>query len=143
VSERRLEPPGGDDAPTTGWLGERELDLTLLAREICRRYREEFPDEEARYGVAGYEWCVHDNQYLLCWATEDVNGHVELMKEVAWLAGVLEARHFPLERLARNLDIAADEVLNLVRRSEADRLASVLRDAATFVRSQETFLIDF
>jgi hypothetical protein len=30
---------------------------------------------------------------------------------VAWLARVVEAREFPLERLARNLEIAAEVVM--------------------------------
>jgi hypothetical protein len=102
---RRLEPPGGDAAPTSAVLedADQELELVPLAEEICRRYRQEFPDEHGRYGDAGNAWCVHDLQYLLYWAAEDVNGYLDICTEVAWLGSVLEARDFPLERLAEAL----------------------------------------
>ena len=67
-------------------LGGEPLDLLALATEICRRYREEFPDELERYGEAGNAWCVHDNQHLLNWAVETVNGYFDIEHEVAWLA---------------------------------------------------------
>ena len=87
---RRLEPPGGDAAPTSARLedADQELELVPLAEEICRRYRQEFPDERGRYGDAGNAWCVHDLQYLLYWAAEDVNGYLDIRGEVAWLGSV-------------------------------------------------------
>lgn len=141
MTERELQPPGGDAAPSSVMLDEdTSMDLVPLARKICRLYREEFPDEVARYGDAGMAWCVHDNQYLLSWAAEAINGYVEMQREVGWLANVLEARDFPLERLARNLDIAADVAGREVNAKHCERLARVLRDAATFIRSRKTFL---
>jgi hypothetical protein len=53
---------------------------------------------------------------------------------------VLEARGFPIERLARNLDIAADVVLETVQGGFAKKLANVLAESASFVRSRGTFL---
>jgi hypothetical protein len=102
-SRRRLEPPGGDAPPASVLLedADQELELVPLAEETCRRYRQEFPDEQGRYGDAGNAWCVHDLQYLLYWAAEDVNGYLDIRTEVAWLGSVLEARDFPLERFAR------------------------------------------
>jgi hypothetical protein len=142
VSGRRLEPPGGDPPPSSAPLGgdDEPIDLVVLAREICRRYREEFPDEEGRYGTAGNAWCIHDNQWLLSWAAESVSGYLDVDAEVGWLASVLEARGFPLERLSRDLEIAADVVLEAVSGTLAERLAGVLAAAATFVRSRGTFL---
>jgi hypothetical protein len=116
------------------------LDLRRLAQEICRRYRQEFPDEQERYGDAGQEWCVHDNQHLLSWAAGEVNGHLELVTQVAWLAKVLEARGFPLDRLARNLDIGAEVARTHVDEGVGGRLAEVLARAAEHVRQHETFL---
>jgi hypothetical protein len=118
----------------------RSLDLPSLAREICRRYQIEYPDELERYGDAGNAWCVHDNQYLLHWGAEAVNGFVDLQREVAWLAQVLESRNFPLIRLARNLDLAAEVVRERVDGLPGDRLAGELLNAAYFVRSRGTFL---
>jgi len=141
VSGRRLEPPGGDAPPASAWLEDGGgLELLPLATEICRRYRQEFPDEQERYGDAGNAWCVHDNQYLLCWAVEDVNGYLDMKREVAWLARVLEARGFPLERLARGLDIGADVVAEQVRGTSGEQLADTLTGAAAYVRSIDSFV---
>ena len=144
MSERRLEPPGGQPPPATGRLRDVdvELDLAALAREICRRYRGEFPDERERYGDAGMAWCVHDNQHILNWATGSVNGYVDLEREIGWLARVLEARDFPLDRLARNLDIAADVAREQVGGAPGNELGDALAGAGAFVRSQPSFLGD-
>ena len=138
MTGRRLQPPeGGDEAPkVSSPLGGGEtLDLVALATTICERYRLEFPDERERYGDAGIAWCVHDNQHLLNWATESVNGELDIKQEVAWLATVLEARDFPAERLARDLDIAADVVSGQVGGTSGRELAAVLTATAGFVRS--------
>jgi hypothetical protein len=67
----RPEPPGGAPPPAHAFTPDgAPIDLLSLAREICARYRHEFPDEEERYGPAGMEWCLHDNQYLLAWASQ-------------------------------------------------------------------------
>ena len=137
---RRVEPPTGHPPPSAASLDGEPLDLAVLAREICRRYRAEYPDEAERYGDAGNAWCVHDNQHLLNWAAGEVNGYVDLEREVAWLARVLEAREFPLDRLARNLDIGADVVREQVGGERGERLGAVLAGGAGFVRSRETFL---
>lgn len=87
------------------------LHLTQLAHEICRRFHAEHPDEEERYGSAGFEWCVHDNQWLLGWAAEDLDlGGGHFVNNARWLARVLAARDYPLERLARDLELAAEVV---------------------------------
>jgi hypothetical protein len=141
VSDRRLEPPGGEPPPASVSLDAgQQISLGPLAEEVCRRYRVEFPDEHERYGDAGHAWCVHDNQYLLYWAAEALDGHLEMTREVAWLASVLEARDFPLERLARNLEIASDVVQEQLPAGTAQGLAEVLTDAAAYMRSRDTFL---
>ncbi|RYC14866.1 hypothetical protein [Nocardioides zhouii] len=114
--------------------------LLPLAQDICRRYRLEFPDEQDRYGQAGEAWCIHDNLYLLSWAVDDVDGSLVMESEVVWLARVLEARAFPLPRLARNLDLAAEVVRGQSTSAAAPRIARVLAGAAAFVRSRDTFL---
>ena len=132
-----LRPPSGARPPTQAVLvGEHvPVELLPLAEESCRRYRAEFPDEQGRYGDAGVAWCVHDNQYILNWAIGARNKRVDLTRELTWLARVLEARDFPLDRLARDLEIAADVV--------ADRfppVAEELTAGAEFVRSRASFL---
>lgn len=106
----RLEPPGGASPPAHAFTSDGSpIDLRPLAREICARYRQEFPDEEERYGPAGMEWCLHDNQYLLAWAIQDArDATVVLSDQATWLAAVLKARDFPIARLARNLEIAGE-----------------------------------
>lgn len=121
--------------PTEALLGDGvTVPLAPLADKICRHYEEEFPDEQGRYGDAWRAWCVHDNQHLLYWGAESVPGHVDMHHEVGWLANVLDARGFPLLRLARNLDIGAEVVLANVAGDPGRQLASALADAAEFVR---------
>jgi hypothetical protein len=140
VSARpRPAPPSGAPPPRVAELADgTEIDLEALAREICERYRAEYPDEAERYGEAGVLWCRHDNQHLLNWAVLHTRGFVVLDEQVAWLAKVLEAREFPLDRLARDLELAASVVRQRVGGS--DDVAAALRDAAALVRSRETFL---
>jgi hypothetical protein len=106
----RPEPPGGAPPPAHAFThDDTPIDLLPLAQEICARYRHEFPDEEERYGPAGMEWCLHDNQYLLAWAIQDTrDATVVLSEQATWLAAVLNARDFPIARLARDLEIAAE-----------------------------------
>jgi hypothetical protein len=126
---RRPAPPSGAAAPLDGRAPDGTmLDLRELARGICARYRAEFPDEEERYGDAGQAWCVHDNQYILHWALLDAQGLTKLDDQVAWLGRVLGARAFPLERLARNLDLAAD-VVEALRQPWCGDVAARLRAA--------------
>ena len=108
----RPAPPGGHAPPRHARLAAGgEVDLTPRAEAICARYQEEFPDEAERYGRAGHEWCIHDNLHLLAWAIADrEHGYVDLDSQVRWLARVLAARDFPLDRLARDLEIAAEEL---------------------------------
>ena len=132
-------PPSGMPPPTQAILagGSGPIDLVALASEICARYRAEFPDEHERYGDAGLAWCVHDNQHILGWAVGQRNGYVDLRRELGWLAGVLEARAFPLDRLARDLEIAsavAGERLADPESAIADDLAA----GARYVRSRAT-----
>ena len=135
---RRLEPPSGHPPPERAVAPGGELDLVALAAEVCERYRWEFPDERERYGEAGVAWCRHDNQHILNWAAAEVHArHVDLLAQIAWLGRVLEARDFPLDRLARNLDLDAEVV---EERTGDAVLAGRLRDAATFVRDRGTFL---
>ena len=121
------EPPSGYPPPVSAQLHNGlTLELRVLAQEICARYRAEFPDEEERYGDAGMAWCVHDNQHILNWAVIESNGLGGLEPKLGWLAGVLAARGFPLERLARDLEIAAAVV------EDAD-LSQTLVTGARFV----------
>jgi hypothetical protein len=133
------EPPTGYPPPLTARLHDgRTLNLRALAEEISRRYRAEFPDEQARYGDAGTEWCVHDSQHILNWAVTERNGYGGLERQLAWLAGVLEARDFPLDRLARNLDIAAAVLADALERDVS--ISETLMGGARFVRSRPSFL---
>ncbi|HEV3000697.1 MAG TPA: hypothetical protein VGW75_08155 [Solirubrobacteraceae bacterium] len=129
-SRPRLAPPSSP-APIDVLAPDGELvDVRELAREVCRRYREEFPDERERYGDAGVAWCVHDNQHLLSWALLDVRGATRLEDQVAWLARVLGARDFPLDRLARDLELCADVVTGTGREWAAE-VAGRLRAATS------------
>ena len=136
---RPLAPPSGHPPPERARLDDgTELDLRHLAAEVCRRYRDAYPDEQGRYGEAGVAWCLHDNQHLLNWAVLELRGFGDMRGDVSWLAGVLEARAFPLDRLAHDLDLAAD-VLE-AHAPAPPELAAALRRAARHVRDTDTFL---
>ncbi|MFL5863894.1 MAG: hypothetical protein ACJ780_24490 [Solirubrobacteraceae bacterium] len=136
---RRLSPPSGMPAPqrVTAPRGS-EVDLVEVARETFVAYDAEFPDERARYGPAGMDWCRHDVQHLLNWAVLSLTQDLDYERQPSWLARVLEARDFPLPRLARCLELLA----TITRRSVptepevADRAAT----AAAFISSRSSFL---
>ena len=107
---RRPAPPGGWPPPPEASLDGVPVDLDGLARAVSDRYFVAYPEDLERYGELAREWEIHDTQHLLNWAIGDVEGFVDLEHQVAWLAGVLEAREFPVEHLAGNLDLAADVV---------------------------------
>ena len=126
TDRRRAAPPTGAPAPEHAG----GLDLRTIAERVTERYGHEFPDEDERYEPAIWRaWCRHDAQYLLQWGVLDADGIVSLDEQVAWLARVLGARDFPLDRLARTLELCADE---LDREGRADA-AGRLRDAARTV----------
>ncbi|HEV2061591.1 MAG TPA: hypothetical protein VGR12_01965 [Solirubrobacteraceae bacterium] len=130
-SRPRLAPPSGSPAPIDVTApGGAPVDVRALAQEVCRRYGAEYPDEEQRYGDAGQAWCVHDNQYLLHWALLDAQGTTSLADQVAWLARVLAARDFPLDRLARDLELCAD-VVEETGQPWASDVAARLRSATS------------
>ena len=136
---RKLAPPSGWPPPVEarGPSGET-IDLLSLAREICRRYRAEYPDEEQRYGDAGVAWCVHDNQHIVQWGVFAADGTLDLNVQLGWLAEVLEARDFPLDRLARDLELAAEVVRERV--AGGTEIARRLDCGAAWVRSTGSFL---
>ena len=135
---REPAPPGGMPPPERAELGGATVELGPLAAEVADRYFAAHPEDAERYGRAGRLWAEHDTRHLLNWAFGAVDGHVELADQVAWLAAVLEARDFPLDHLASNLDLAADVVADRV--AGGDEVAVRLRDAAALVRSTRTFL---
>ena len=118
-SDRRLAPPSGWPPPPQ---------YRAQAEQICVRHFEMHPEQVERYGEHGMAWCVHDLQHILAWAESDAAGHVDLEKEVRWLAGVLAARHFPIETLADDLEIAADVVPEFGARLH--EVAAVVRSMA-------------
>ena len=138
MSGRRTAPPGGWPPPASVRLSGRELALAPLASAVCERYFARYPEDLARYGEVARAWEIHDTQHLLNWAVGDVEGHVDLVRQVGWLAGVLQARGFPLEHLAGNLEQAAETVE--AQLGGAPAVAQRLRDAAAHVRGTRSFL---
>lgn len=118
---RRTPPPGGAAPPEEAG----EIKLRPLAEQVTKRYGQVFPDEDERYEPEVWRaWCTHDAQYLLQWAILDVAGAAKLDEQVGWLARVLGARDFPLDRLARTLGLCADAVQEQSP-AAADRLRAV------------------
>lgn len=118
-----LEPPpaSGQKPPERAMVAGELVELVPLAEEICARYRAEFPDERERYGEAGIAWCVHDNRHILNWACEAIAFGADFTANLLWLRRVLAARDFPVDRLVRDLEIAADVVAESLPGEELPR----------------------
>ena len=116
----------------------RRIDLVAIARRTCVAYDNEFPDERERYGPAGAEWCRHDTQHLLNWAVLSLTQDVDFERELAWLARILEARDFPLPRLARCLELLAQTTRESV--PDVPQVAERVQHGAGFIASHESFL---
>ena len=129
---RPVASPSGWPAPTSATLGGREIALAALADAVADRYFEEFPEDLERYGSAARAWEVHDTAHCLHWAVLDVERFVSLEREIEWLAGVLRSRGFPLDHLARNLELAADVVHERLA-EDGNAVAERLRAAAAAV----------
>ena len=128
--------PGGGAPPDLTTLPDGSpLELVPLAQEIARRHRLEFPDEAERYGDRGLQWCVYDNQWLLSWAVMAAGGWSDFGNQLMWLAGVLESRGYPVQRLARDLEIAA-EVTSDALLPGPDPVREVLLSGAEAVRAR-------
>jgi hypothetical protein len=130
---RPVAPPSGWPAPASATLAGCEIGLTALAEAVADRYFEEFPGDLERYGDAARAWEVHDTAHCLHWAVLDVERFASLRREVEWLANVLRSRGFPLDHLARNLELAGDVVDERVGEHGA-AVADRLRSAAAIVR---------
>ena len=115
-----------------------ELNLVEIARKTCEAYDKQFPDERERYGPAGLEWCRHDVQHLLNWAVLSLTYGLDYERELSWLARVLEARDFPLPRLARCLELLASTTRECV--GVEPEIAARVESGAAFISSRETFL---
>jgi hypothetical protein len=106
-----------------------------LAQEIARRHSQEFPDEADRYGARGLEWCVYDNQWLLSWAIMAAGGWVDFHAQLEWLAGILESRGYPVDRLAGDLEKAADVTTEALP-ADPTAVCEVLLSGAAAIRAR-------
>jgi len=131
---RAVAPPSGWPPPTVAVLAGRQVELVPLAERVADRYFEEFPEDAERYGAAARAWEIHDTLHCLRWAILDVEGLASLGREIDWLAKILQAREFPLEHLARNLELAADVVAEQLAGRGLD-VARRLRECARSVRA--------
>jgi hypothetical protein len=131
---RRTRPPSGWPPPDEARLRGETIELGPLAEAVADRYFGEFPEDLDRYGDdVARAWELHDTRHVLSWAIGDVEEIVDLGAQVAWLTRILAAREFPLDHLARNLELAADVVAE--RLDDGADAAARLRAAARDVRA--------
>jgi hypothetical protein len=136
---RRTAPPTGWPPPETAALGGVAVDLGPLCEEIATRYFARYPDDLDRYGSeVARAWEIHDTRHVLSWAIGDVEGRTDLNAQITWLASVLQARDFPLEHLATNLDLAA--VVTAERLDRGAQVAGRLHAAADLIRRTRAVL---
>ncbi len=109
-----------------------------VAELTCSAYDAEFPDERARYGPAGMQWCLHDNRHLLNWAVMSLTYGISFEHELAWLAGILEQRAFPLARLVRDLELLTTAFVSTY--PDEQEVAERIKQAAAFIASRSTFI---
>jgi hypothetical protein len=83
-----------------------------LAESVCAEYYRLYPDTDERYGGRGRAYCAHDNAYLAAWIVNavELRSPATFARDVQWLADLLAARGFPMERFASNLELVADAV---------------------------------
>jgi hypothetical protein len=129
----RVAPLGGVNPPESFELADGTLvDLGPLAHLISQLYYDVYPDDLERYGTAGQAWCEHDGRYLLAWGLEDARaGTVDCVEQVAWLGRVLKARAFPIERVARHVELTAAVLRSSDVGEVGQRAADRLTEAAS------------
>ena len=128
----RTEPPSGVNPPEVFQLANgTRVDLGPLAGQLCALYYDAYPDDLERYGAAGEAWCDHDSRYLLAWALEDERAStLDCVEQVQWLGRVLAARSFPIERLARHVELTAAVLRTSGLGKAGERAADRLTQAA-------------
>jgi hypothetical protein len=124
--------PSGANPPQTFELENgTEVDLGPLADQLCERYYDIYPDDLERYGAAGRAWLEHDSRYLLAWGLEDARaGMVDCVEQVRWLGRVLANRSFPIQRLARRVELTAAVTRSSGLGEVGDRAAARMAQAA-------------
>jgi hypothetical protein len=116
-----------------------DIDLIPIARRACQDFVAEYPGYTERYGPPGMQWCVHDNQHILTWALMDSPASV-FERELAWLARVLEARDFPLDQLARGVELLSAPLIDA--HPDLTAVAERIEQGVAFLRSRPSFLED-
>jgi len=85
------------------------------------------------------QWCRHDNQHVLNWAVLSLTDGVDFEQELAWLARILEHRDFPLDRLARSLQLLSATVKTSY--PDEGEVAGQITAGAAFISSRPTFIV--
>lgn len=118
--------PGGMPPPTTATLPDgTEADLHTLAIKVTEIHLQRHPEDTERYGDLAWAWCVHDTQHLMAWGVDDT----DFAGQLRWLAGLLEARGYPVANLYDCVHTCA-RVLRDEHGAAAEEAAARMDDAA-------------
>ena len=83
-------------------------------------------------------WCEHDSRYLIAWALEDARAStLDCVEQVQWLARVLAERSFPIERLARHVELTAAILRTPELGDIGSRAADRLSHAASLLTNEQ------
>ena len=98
----------------------RQLALTVTSRVYAQ-----FPELDSRYGPSGREKADRDDAYLVQWAIDAARfgSASTFLRNVRWLADVLQARQFPAGVFDRTLEIVRE---TLAESGEVDAAALAL-----------------
>lgn len=121
--------------PTTAELPDgTPVALLPLAEQVAAVHLGRHPEDVARYGPdLARQWCIHDFQHVLAWAVEDQ----DLEGQLAWLAGLLDARGYPVANLI-DCTVRAAEVVEAAMPAPAGaEVAERLRAAAGSLRTPD------
>jgi hypothetical protein len=102
-----------------------EADLRGLAERVTDIHLQRHPEDANRYGDLARAWCIHDTQHLMAWGINDT----DFAGQLGWLAGLLDARGYPVENL-HDCVLTCARVLREAHGEAAEAAARRMEDAA-------------
>ena len=78
---------------------------------------------------------MYDNRWILSWSIMAAGGCGDFHTQLRWLAGIVQTRGYPVQWLARDLEIAAEVTVDALT-SASDPVRIILLSGAGAVRAR-------